>query len=253
VGFAGLAVFSFFFALTFHTPKWVEDFAADFIEDEVVEQIGRRLEDLRPPEDEGLLASVAGEIYRHNEQAIRSLRSELEGRVHQYLAQALVEVRDPACTCRQMVQAWLEAGASSRLAQLLNDNDRIKSFIHTNYMQVANELKREIRIFTATNAAAFLLLLLVSFAKPGAARHLLFPGVLLLIATLFCAYLYVFSQNWLLTMIHGDYLGWAYAAWLGVVFLFLCDIAVNRGRVTTGIGNTISGALGGIFSALTPC
>jgi hypothetical protein len=252
-GFIGLASFTFFFALTFRTPQWVEDFAADFIQDEVVEQIGRRIDAVQPPGGEGLMASVASEIYRHNEEAIRSLRSELEGRVHQYLAQALIEVRDPSCTCRQMVRAWLEAGASTRLSQLLNDNDRIKSFIHTNYMQVVNELKREIRIFTATNAAAFLLLLLVSFARPAAARHLLFPGVLLLIATLFCAYLYVFSQNWLLTMIHGDYLGWAYAAYLGVVFLFLCDIAFNRARVTTGIGNAISGALGGVLSAFTPC
>ena len=31
--------------------------------------------------------------------------------------------------------------------------------------------------------------------------------------------MYVFEQNWLLTIIHGDYLGLAYAAWLGVVFL----------------------------------
>jgi hypothetical protein len=250
-GFTGLALFAFFFTLTFHRPQWVETFAADFIEDQLVEEIGQRIDAENP--GGGVLGRLASGLEDYNEEAIRGLRSQLEARVHQYLAQALAEVRDPSCACRQVIASWLESGAATRIAQLLDENARIKSFIHTSYMKVVEDLEREIRIFTATNAAAFLLLLLVSFAKPAAARHLLFPGALLLVATLFCAWLYVFSQNWLLTIIHGDYVGWAYAGYLGVVFLFLCDIAFNRGRVTTEIGNGISEALGGAFSALTPC
>ena len=50
----------------------------------------------------------------------------------------------------------------------------------------------------------FLLLSLVSFLKPRAIRHLFVPGVLLFVATLLCAWLYVFEQNWLLTIIHGE-------------------------------------------------
>jgi hypothetical protein len=76
--------------------------------------------------------------------------------------------------------------------------------------------------------------------------------LLLTVATIFCAYLYVFEQNWLLTIIHGDYLGLGYAAYLGVVFLFLCDIALNFGRVTTRLVNGLVGGIGGSFS-LTPC
>ena len=48
-----------------------------------------------------------------------------------------------------------------------------------------------------------------------------------------CIYLYLFSQDWLLTIIHGDYVGFAYIGWLGAAFLLLLDIAINRGRVTT--------------------
>jgi hypothetical protein len=250
-GAAGLAVFTLVFALTWHRPQWVETVAADFIEDQLAEEISSRLEDTNRAK--GLLDRFALDLSDYNDEAIRSLRSQLEARVHQYVAQALVEVRDPFCTCRLLVAKWLEAGAATRIAELLDENDRIKSFIHTNYMKVVHDLEREIRIFTGANAVAFLLLLLVSFAKPAASRHLLFPGVLLLIATSVCALLYVVSQNWLLTIIHGDYVGWAYAVYLGVVFLFLCDIALNRGRVTTGLYNGISGALGGVLSALTPC
>jgi hypothetical protein len=79
--------------------------------------------------------------------------------------------------------------------------------------------------------------------RPEAVRLLFVPGVLLAVATLVCAYLYVFEQDWLLTLIHGDYLGFAYTAWLGVVFLLLCDIALNRGRITVQILNVAAGGL----------
>ncbi len=39
VGVAGVALFAFFFALTFYTPQWVERFAADFIESRVAEKV----------------------------------------------------------------------------------------------------------------------------------------------------------------------------------------------------------------------
>jgi hypothetical protein len=73
-----------------------------------------------------------------------------------------------------------------------------------------------------------------------------------MVATLICAYFYVFEQNWLLTIIYGDYLGFAYLAYLGVVFLFLCDIVLNRGRVTTQFANAILDAAGSAVT-LSPC
>ena len=116
-------------------------------------------------------------------------------------------------------------------------------------MDVAAKLKGDIRIFAATNAGVFLLMVLLSFLKPQAVRHLFLPGLLLTVATVFCACMYVFEQNWLLTIIHGDYLGLAYAAYLGAAFLFLCDIALNRGRVTTRLVNGRGGRVGGSFLA----
>ena len=38
-GLAGAALFAAFFALTYHTPGWVEDFAADYIEAQVAERV----------------------------------------------------------------------------------------------------------------------------------------------------------------------------------------------------------------------
>jgi hypothetical protein len=98
----------------------------------------------------------------------------------------------------------------------------------------------------------FLLLLVVSYLKPRAIAQLFVPGALLVVATLICSYCYVFEQNWLLTIIYSDYLGFMYLGYLGIVFLFLCDIVLNRARVTTEIVNAILNAVGSAAN-VTPC
>lgn len=249
----GLGLFLFFFALTWHRPQWVEDFAAEYLQGEVLAYSDARIDALQPPQGDGALAKLAGELYRRNEAEIQDLKGGLKARVREHLVAALTEVRDPHCPCRLMLADLIQAGAESRLTRLALDNEQLVAFIQTSYLRRVQALKQEIRVFTGINAACFLFLLVLSFAKPAASRHLLFPGVLMLIATVFCAWLYVTSQDWLLAIVHGNYVGWAYAGWLGLVFLFLCDIALNRGRVTTRIANGAIQGLGSAASSFTPC
>ncbi len=252
-GSIGLAIFAFFFFLTWHTPEWVETLGKDFIARQAAERVDARIDAIGPPQGDSALQRAAAGIYERNAERIDALKLRLKDRTRDLFLLALDQVRDLDCTCRERIEIMWQGMNMAQLASLATDNQRILGIIHGGYMSVVNELRREIRIFTGTNAVAFLLLLLVSFAKPGAARHLLFPGVLLLLSTVFCAWLYVTSQDWLLTLIHGDYMGWAYAFYVGLVFGFLLDIALNRGRVTTRVGNGIINAMGGIVSGLTPC
>ena len=67
------------------------------------------------------------------------------------------------------------------------------------------------------------------------------PAVLLTVSTLACAYLYVFRQDWLLNIIHASYLGFAYDAYLGVSFAFLCDVWFNNSRVTLKLMEMLAG------------
>lgn len=251
-GLAGVVIFTAFFAFTFATPQWVEDFAAEYLEGEVVQQMDAFIDSARPAEDGSLLSRAAAAVYERNEAGILELKTQIKVRTRDLLASSLAAVRDPACECRVRIAEAMQEHDVLRLAKLLADNTRLTAYIQQKYLGLVAELKREIRIFTATNAVSFLLLLLIAFAKPQATRHLLFPGVLLLASTLFCAWLYLFSQNWLLTIIHGDYTGFAYTAYLGLVFLFFCDIGLNRGRVTTRIANGFASAAGSAFQ-LTPC
>ncbi len=252
LGTAGAALFAVFFAFTFAAPESVEKFAAEFLQARVLERVDATIDSSKLVPDEGLAAHMAAALYTSNEHEIESLRADLKTRAHVRLVDALAEVRDPGCECRRRLVEFLERGAQTRLASLLASQERIVDLIQGAYMTVAGELTREIRIFTAINAGSFLLLVLVSLARPRAATHLFFPGALLLTATLFCAWMYVFSQNWLLTIIDGSYAGFAYAGWLGLAFLFLCDIALNHARITTHAVNSLTGALGSSFQ-LVPC
>jgi hypothetical protein len=251
-GAAGLAIFAGFFALTFALPQWVEDFAAEYLESEVVEQVDASIDAAGPPHGSDLLSRAAAEFYERNEQEILRLKADIKERSRELLEMSLAAVRDPACECRIRIAHALQEFDATRIGQLLADNTRVSTFIQQKYLALLAELKREIRIFTGTNAVAFLLLLVVAFAKPQATRHLLFPAVLLLASTVFCAWLYLYSQNWLLVVIHGDYTGFAYTAYLGVVFLFVCDIALNRGRVTAHFANGSAALFGSAFH-LMPC
>jgi hypothetical protein len=252
IGAVGAAIFLTFFAFTYSVPGWVETFAADYIESKAQERIDASIDAIRPPESENALAQLAKSMYEKNEAQIEQYKLNLRDKVHEQWAAAIASVRDLDCECREKWEDWFEGGFNSNIALLNAANEKVSNFIHSSYMDVATELKRDIRIFTASNAVVFILLLLVSFLKPQAITHLFLPGILLLVSTLICSYFYIFEQNWLLTIIQSSYLGFAYLAWLGVVFLLLCDVVFNRGRVTSGIINSFLHAVG---SALTvfPC
>ena len=252
IGVIGAAIFLTFFAFTYSVPGWVESFAADYIESEAQERIDTSIDSIRPPESETVLGRLAQSMYERNESEIEQMRSNLKNNVHEQWAAALASVRDLDCECREKWEDWFESGFNTNIALLQAANEQVSSFIHSTYMDVATELKRDIRIFTASNAAVFILLLIVTFLKPQAITHLFLPGVLLAVSTLICSYFYIFEQNWLLTIIHNSYLGFAYLAWLGVVFLILCDIIFNRGRITTEILNAFLNAIGSALSVV-PC
>lgn len=252
IGVFGAGIFLSFFAFTYSVPGWVETFAADYIESKAQKRIDASIDAIRPPESENALARLAQSMYEKNEAEIEQLKSDLKNKVHEQWAAALAEVRNLDCECREKWRDWFESGFNTNVALLRAANERISGFIHSTYMDVATELKRDIRIFTASNAGVFLLLLLVSFVKPQAMMHLFLPAVLLAVSTLVCSYFYIFEQNWLLTIIHNNYLGFVYLTWLGVVFLFFCDIVFNRGRITTEILNAFFNTIGSALSAV-PC
>jgi hypothetical protein len=241
IGCTGLAPFAFFFFLTYHTPQWVEDFAADYIENQVADHVDATIDGLGAPQGENALSRYAAQLYEENEARIAGMKQYLKKEARVRLIDCIDKARSLTPEQRAKFDGWIEMGAQVTIGSLTVDNSKLADLIQSGYLKVVAELKREIRGFTAINAIAFLLLLLASFLRPEAVRSLFVPGALLFASTLLCAWLYVFEQNWLLTMVQGSYVGKAYAVYLGLVFLFLCDIALNRARITTRLLGGIPG------------
>jgi len=200
----------------------------------------------------GLLGDLARKAFKANEEKLGVVKEQLRLRAHESMASALAEIRNLDCECRAKYAERLKRGFEFKISALQTANDQIVSTIQRGYMGVVADLKKDVRIFLISNVAIFVLLLLVSFLKPTARLHLMIPAVLLTFATLVCSYFYVFEQNWLLTIIHSDYVGFGYLAYLAIVVLFLADILFNKGRVTVEILNQFFSAIGSALSA-GPC
>lgn len=243
VGAAGAMLFAFFFALTYHTPRWVEDFAAGYIEGRVAQKLDDFVDGLAPPSGDGALSRYAAGLYRQNEVKISGYKELLKGNIREQLAICIPQIRAMSDEWRDRLETWARHGAQLSIGELQIDNTRLVALIQSGYLAVVADLAHDIRIFAASNAAAFLLLLLllVSFLKPEFVRELFVPGILLAVSTLACTCLYVFEQDWLLTIVQGSYLGMAYTAWLGVCFLLLCDVWLNQARVTTRVVQALTG------------
>ena len=161
-------------------------------------------------------------------------------------------MQDLSCECRKVHAKRIKEGYIYKIALLESANAKLIDFMKTKYMDVVNNLKQDLRIFTGSNTVIFLILILLSFLNPKAISLLFLPGTLLFTSTVICSYFYLFEQNWFFTLIYNDFLGYGYLGYIGVLFLFLSDIAFNKGRITCEILNGIFHAIGSVAD-VSPC
>lgn len=252
IGVIGVLLFGTFFYFTFSTPGYVEEIGKNFIKSQIQKKTNQKIDSIKLNSQNNKFSKIVAALYKKQQDKIDHLKNQLKNKTHDKFAAVIAEMRDLDCECREKYSAMLKEGFEFQLVSLKTANDKLLGFMKMKYMEVATELKRDIRIFTASNTLVFLFLLLISFLKPKAVSHLFLPGILLLTATLVCSFFYIFEQNWLLTIIYNNYLGFAYLSYVGVVFLFLCDIVFNKARVTTEIINGILNAIGSAASVV-PC
>lgn len=248
----GLLLFGSAFAAVISRPEVVERAVTGFIEREAAHEVRTRIERWESSAGHSSIETLAKTLREHNLAEQRRLRKALAERVDEQWARAIAEVRDLSCTCRERIAELLRNGMVDQIQLLSSAEAQLNDFIQGQYMRVRTDLMRDLAIFTASNAMVFLVLLAASFLNPRAVLQLFVPGVLLALSSLVCAGLYVFEQNWLLTIIYGDYLGGSYLVYLSGVFALLCDVIMNRARVTTEVFNGVAGFLGSALSAV-PC
>jgi len=251
VGLAGAILFSTAFIFTFSVPEFVENIGKDFIKNKIEAQTREKIERLTFSSTNTTLNKFADKILKNNHTQIEQLQNDLKFKAHEKLAEVVAKMRDLSCECRTQYEKQLERDTKAQILTLQNANEKLTEFMQYKYMEVANKLKTDLRIFTGSNVVIFMLLLIISFFKPQAIIHLFLPGILLVISTLVCSYFYLFEQNWFFTIIYDTYLGWGYLLYLGFVFGFLCDIVFNGAKITTEIINSVLEAIGSTLTVVS--
>ena len=243
VGLAGVIVFGLSLALTYLAPIHVERAARGFIQSKIERQIRYELGISREGAQEsrvGRLAEALAE--RHNEE-IGVLRERLAEGLNAQVAVTVARMQDLGCECRERMGRWLDVATQMRISTLQSAEPQLRWIIEGKYSEIVADLLRDLRIFLGTNLLAFVLLLIVSIAKPSHVRQLFVPGILLGVAAVAGSVIYLFGQNWFFTLLYGDYVGWAYGVWLLLIFGLFCDIVLFKARVTTRIVDALFAAV----------
>ena len=251
ISLIGIIIFGSSFIFTYSTPGYVEEIGKDFIKSKIQEKTNEKIEKLTLHKSNSVLQKLASKLVEKNQEKINALKEQLKSKAHVKLAAVIAEMRNLSCECRKKHEKAIERGTKSSILSMENANAVLMDFMKTKYMEVANKLKTDFRIFTGSNTLVFILLLLISFLKPRAITHLILPAALLTLSTVICSYFYIFEQNWFFTIIYNTYLGWSYLAYLGIVFAFLCDIVFNKARATTQIINAILNIIGSAMSVVS--
>ena len=240
VGVLGAALCLALLAATFARGPALELAFRTLISQQVSRQVGHAVDafDERFVKDQvdGLRGQLGQQAQALRERIRRELPAQIEAQV--------ARMQDPACECRRIL--------NERLASIELQIKQLPDFIQRRYADTVRSLLGELRLFAGINAASFVLVAVAGWLglrgqlAADTRRWLTTAAGLLLLATGLAASLYLFNQNWLETLLFNRWLGWGYATGLGLLFVWLCDLVLNRARMTRQL-------LSSIGSVGSPC
>jgi hypothetical protein len=244
----GFGLMSLAFVLSYISPGFVESVAQDVVRMEVERRVGEKLNAL----ESNKIVALAERMSGRNATEINEIKKQLAVGLPQKVAAIVAEMQNPDCSCRKSIERSMASIFEGRMADLQRMNDRLSLMIRSKYMEVAESLTREFRIFTGANALVFALLGLTVWLRRQATVQLLLPALVLLGAAGLVAFFYIFRQDWLHTLVFAEYLGFGYFGYLGLAASFLADIAFNKARTCTALINAALNVVGATFQAV-PC
>jgi hypothetical protein len=244
----GVALFGGAFALSFADPLLIERAAREVVRIEVERRVGEKIDTLSNSRVAGFAQRALQNADADIARSQRAIREEVPRRV----AKVVADMLDADCECRKRLAENMHKAQAEHLSSLTQAREKLASLIESAYASVTRNLMREFRIFAASNAVAFALLGAVTLARRQAALQLVLPAVVLVGAVIVTGGLYLFNQNWLHTIVFGQYVGMGYALYLAGVALLLSDVVFNRARVTTRLLNLGLHAVGSV-AVVAPC
>ncbi|MGR3637671.1 MAG: hypothetical protein ACU0BK_17325 [Shimia sp.] len=222
-------------------PELIKKSALSFTKAQIHKDIAERFPDLTDgPLTEGL--SKLSQRFKTRSDAISTGLSE---GVHLFVAQQVAKL----CACENAgdsednIATGLQTYMQEKSAEFDAVRERLEGAIKGKYDILTNALLRDVAIFLGTNLAAFSAIFAATFVRNGKGPMLVYPLVLLSIALVVSASIYMFGTDWFYAILFQDYWGYGYAVLIGSLFLALIDITLNEAKITSGIVTHLPSAL----------
>ncbi|MES2612183.1 MAG: hypothetical protein V4679_18165 [Pseudomonadota bacterium] len=235
IALVGSLFFGALFAVSLARPAWVEQTARTMIRAQIEKKTGEKIAAL----DARFLDGKARALLQEHGREIAAVRRALTDGLPARIASIAAEMGIPECECRRRTTERMEL----KLGTLQQMQAQLSNLIRTQYTETAGKLLRELRIFSGANALAFALLGVAALRRPAARLQLLPAAATLLLATAAASAVYLFGQNWLHTIVFGDYVGWALLGYIALVYAWLCDLLFNRAQVTAHLLSSAGGSV----------
>ena len=224
----GGLLFGALVALSFIEPLWIERAAREVLRHEVEKRVGERIDQL----SNARVVELAQKALGRTDAQITARQQALRAEVPQRVANAIADLMKADCECRKRMVDVAVKHEEGVLGSLEQAREQLARRIESAYGEVSRQLLRELRIFAGVNALAFALLGLITLNRRASTLQLLLPAVAVAGAAVLTAAIYLLHQDWLHTIVFGEYVGWAYAAWYGAALAWMADLLCNRGRIT---------------------
>ena len=226
IGLLGILLFGVLFAGTFVSPKTIEESAKGFVKYQIEKEVREKQRALTGSSVANKALSIAKKLGVESEQ----IQEDLDNNLPEKIASVIASMCGYDCERKKALAQSITSGYLDRIKSINVAQDTLGDLIKGKYIEIVSNLKLDLRIFLGSNLLMFLILLVVSLAKPKAITHLFVPGVLLLVATILSSAIYIFGQDWFYTILYNNYMGFGYLAYIAVIFGVLVDIALNKAR-----------------------
>lgn len=245
--FLGFAVFLAAFSFVDRNPEGFEVAVKRF----VVSKVEQKVRETISPEQMNRLSAAAGMLSERMRTKLESVQVQIDAQIPEMVGGFLAAMCKADCERKAELQAQMKDVWQARLERLQLGYERTRLLVEGQYEAVLEDVRADLRIFLLSNLIVTGLALALAFFKGRAAHHLLPFSALLLLSTVVGASWYVLGQDWLLTILYQDYAGWSYLVAIGILSVFLADIALNSARMTTQAINAVGSAFN--IVPLAPC
>jgi ribosomal protein L25 (general stress protein Ctc) len=239
------------FVYSFTAPESIEKNARGFIKEQVAKKTHEKIDNIGSKYKENKLVKLSAKIFKKKKEQLVLYKESLKLKIDEKLANVMAKMLDLNCECREKYKGIFHNFITTNITDLQTATKKLETFMTAKYMYVVENIIKDFRIFLGSSFISLLIMLLLLFAKPQASIQVNMLAGFMLISTVVSSYLYIFKQNWFYTIIYNDFVGFAYLMYLGIIFLFLCDIIFNKARITTEIVNMILNAIGSSLTAFS--